>query len=134
MSGEVINFKQNKLLYPELSYKINGVMFEVYKQLGPGHHEKYYQKAIAIGFKNIGLKYEEQYYVPLKMDGEIVGKYFLDFLVEGKIIVEIKRGKLLPFKNIQQTKQYLSALNLKLAIIVSFTYDGAIINRVLNEY
>ncbi len=125
---------KNKLLFPELSYKVNGVMFDVYKQLGPGHHEKYYQKAIAIGLKREKIKFEEQYYVPLKMDDEIVGKYFLDFLVEDTVVVEIKRGKLVPIKNIQQTKQYLSALGLKLAIIVSFTYDGAVINRILNEY
>ena len=39
------------LVYPELSYKIVGVLFEVYNEIGPGHHEKYYQKAIALGLK-----------------------------------------------------------------------------------
>lgn len=97
-------------------------MFEVYKQLGLIHHEKYYQKAITIGLRNVELKYIEQYYVPLKMDNEVVGRFFLDFLVEDKIVVEVKRGKMIPFKNIQQTKQYLSALDLKLAIFVSFVF------------
>ncbi|MFQ6049535.1 MAG: GxxExxY protein [Candidatus Paceibacterales bacterium] len=39
--------KRKDLIYPELSYQIIGILFEVYNQLGPGHHEKHYHKAIA---------------------------------------------------------------------------------------
>ena len=63
-----------------------------------------------------------------------MGKYFLDFLIEDKIVLELKRGKIVAINNINQVKQYLTALNLKLALVVSFTHTGAKINRILNEY
>lgn len=42
--------KFSKLIYPELSYKIIGIIYKVYNELGPGYQEKYYQKAIALEF------------------------------------------------------------------------------------
>lgn len=53
------------LIHPELSYKIIGILFEVYNKFGPGYHEKYYQSAIAVGFKNNDLDFKEQVYMPL---------------------------------------------------------------------
>jgi len=72
--------------------------------------------------------------VPLKFNDKIVGKYYLDFLIEDKIVLELKRGNIVAVNNIDQVKGYLSALNLKLAIIASFTFNGVKINRILNEY
>ncbi len=132
--GKQYVLKRNDLLYPELSFRINGVLFDVFKQLGGGHREKYYQEAVKLGLQKAGLKFKEQFYVPLKFDGKIVGKYYLDFLIEDKIVLELKRGKIIAINNVDQVKQYLSALNLKLAIIASFTYNGVKINRILNEY
>lgn len=126
------NLRRKDLLYPELSFKINGVLFDVFKQLGGGHHEKYFQKAVKIGLKNIGLNFVEQFYVPLKFNNEIIGKYFLDFLIEDKIILELKRGKYVPAQVIQQTKQYLSALNLELGLIACFTHREVVIKRIIN--
>lgn len=126
--------KRNDLLYPELSYKINGVLFEVFREIGGGHLEKYYQKAVAKVLHDMGILYEEQYYVPLMCKNEIVGKYFLDFLIEGKIILELKRGKFVPGHVIDQTKRYLSSLNLELALIACFTSEGVFTKRIVNLY
>lgn len=120
-------------MYPELSFKINGVLFEVFKQLGGGHQEKYYQKGVAIGLKNKGIRFMEQYHAPLKCFDETVGRYFLDFLVENKIVLELKRGQFIFAQVIDQTKKYLVTLNLKLAVIACFTYNGVVIKRVINE-
>jgi len=125
--------QRNDLLYPELSFEINGVLFEVFKQLGGGHHEKYFQKATAIGLTYKNIYFKEQYYVPLKFQGETVGKYFLDFLIEEKIILELKRGQFIPAHIIQQTKQYLEALKLELALIACFTHSGVHIKRIVNQ-
>jgi len=81
-----------------------------------------------------GIKFIEQHYVPLMFDNKIIGKYYLDFFIEGKIVLELKRGNIIVVNNVDQVKQYLSALNLKLAIIASFTYNGVKINRILNQY
>jgi len=132
--GKQYNLKRQDLLYPELSYKINGILFEVFRQLGGGHREKYYQLAIKEALEKEGIKFKEQFYVPLKFNDKVVGKYFLDFLIEDKLVLELKRGKIVAINNINQVKQYLTALNLKLALVVSFTHTGAKINRILNEY
>lgn len=108
-------------------------MFDVAKQLGGGHQEKYYQKAIRIGLQKMGLSFQEQVYVPLKYENEQVGKYFLDFLIENKIIIEIKKGDFVSANVIAQIKQYLEALNLQLGIVVCFTHGGAIIKRIIND-
>ena len=120
------------LLYPELSFEVNGVLFEVFKQMGGGHSEKYYQKGVAAGLCQKKIEFKEQFYVPLKCFGENVGKYYLDFLIEGKIILELKRGKFVPIKVIDQVKQYLETLNLQLALVACFTTDGVVIKRIVN--
>ncbi|HBU07469.1 MAG TPA: hypothetical protein DEB09_05310 [Candidatus Magasanikbacteria bacterium] len=132
--GKQYILRRNDLLYPELSYEINGVLFDVFRQLGGGHREKYYQEAVRMALQKTGLNFEEQVYVPLKFDGKIIGKYYLDFLIEDKIVLELKRGNIVAVNNIDQVRQYPSALNLKLAIIASFTYNGVKINRILNQY
>ncbi|MDQ3110348.1 MAG: GxxExxY protein [Bacteroidota bacterium] len=84
--------KRDDLLYPELSYKIMGCAFNVFNQLGSGHLEKIYQKALAIEFANAGLKFHEQLKSEVWFEGEMLGYGKLDFLVENKVVVEIKRG------------------------------------------
>ena len=124
--------RRNDLLYPELSFKINGVLFEVFRQIGGGHQENYYQKAVRAGLQYHHIPFKEQVHVPLVCYDQKVGKYFLDFLVEERIILELKRGKFVPAKVIDQTKQYLCALSLKLALIACFTQEGVFIKRIVN--
>jgi GxxExxY protein len=127
MQGEV-----EKIIYKELSYKIVGILFEVYNSLGYGYQEKYYERAIErlFIFKNVQYKKQVSYKIAFK--GEIIGRYFLDFLIDDKIILEIKKGKYFSKRNIEQVKAYIKITNLKLAILANFTPDGIKIFRVLN--
>lgn len=125
--------RRKDLLYPELCFTLNGIFYEVNRQIGGGHLEKYYQKAVKIGLEKAKLQFQEQLYAPLQFENEVVGKYFLDFLVEGKIVIELKRGQFIPAHNIVQARQYLSALNLQLALIVCFTHSGVFIKRIVNQ-
>jgi GxxExxY protein len=124
--------KRNDLVYPELSYKIIGCAYDVYNELGFGHAEKYYQKALAISFTKRNISFKEQLYSPLKFQEEIIGKLFLDFLVEGKIIVELKKSNFYSKSNIDQVNEYLNTNNLQLAILINFTPNGVIYKRLLN--
>jgi len=76
----------------------------------------------------------EQHHVPLLFDNQKVGKYFLDFLVEDKIILELKRGRYIPINVLNQVKGYLSAMDLKLAIVGCFAHDTVVIKRISNLY
>lgn len=125
---------RNDLIYPELSFKIVGCAFEVYNALGFGHSEKYYQKALAILFRKHGLIFKEQVYFPLKFQNEILGKGYCDFVVDGKIIVELKKNARFSKANIEQVNQYLKSSGLKLAILINYTPSGVIFKRILNIY
>lgn len=124
--------RRNDLIYPNLSYKIVGCAFDVYNTLGYGHHEKYYQRALAEAFSNQGLKFKEQVNFPLKYQGKIIGKNFVDFLVENKIIVEIKKGEKFSKVHIDQIKEYLKTSGIKLAILINFAKQGVIFKRFVN--
>jgi GxxExxY protein len=78
------------------------------------------------------LKYKEQVLMPLNYKNEKIGKYFLDFLIEDKIILEVKKDKNFSRKNIEQVIGYLRAFNLKLGILANFTSQGLKFKRIVN--
>lgn len=122
-----------EIVYPELCYKIVGILFEVARELGPGHKEKYYENAIALAFREQEISFEQQLYTPLFFKDQAVGKYFFDFLVEKKIVLEIKRGDIYSSKkHIEQVVSYLKARDLKLGIIAQFTSNGVKYKRIVN--
>ena len=122
-----------KVIHKELSYKIVGILFEVYNELGYGYKEKYYEKALEIAFSEQEIKFKTQVPFVLKFKEKIIGRNYLDFLIEDKIVLEIKKGKHFSKNNLDQVKQYLKITNLKLAILANFTPDGIKYIRVLND-
>jgi len=124
--------EEGKVIYKELSYKIVGCLFDVYNELGYGYQEKYYEKALAEGFKQAGLNYQEQLHIPLTFKDLKIGDYFLDFLVEDKIVVELKKGDRFSIKNIEQVFAYLKAKGLKLGILAQFSTNGLKFKRIVN--
>lgn len=120
------------LVHPELSFQIVGTLFEVFKQLGYGLEEKHYQRAVAAELKNNGLSFNEQVYIPLEYKGEKIGSYFLDFLIEDKVILELKKNSGVSKQSIEQVKAYLVAFDLHLGIIANFTEDGVRFKRIVN--
>ncbi|MBI4930697.1 MAG: GxxExxY protein [Bacteroidetes bacterium] len=125
--------KRSDLLFPELSYQIVGCAFEVYNELGFGHHEKYYQRAYAEALKLKELKFTEQVYFPLKFKDKVIGKFYFDFLVDEKVIVELKKDNRFSKQHIDQVKGYLKVSGLKLAILINFTRTEVLYKRIINE-
>lgn len=76
------SLKRNDLVYAELHYKIAGILFEVFRTVGPGYKEKYYQKAVATGLRKYEMQFREQVPVPLLFQDKRIGINFLDFLIE----------------------------------------------------
>lgn len=124
--------KRDDLIYPDESYKIVGMLFDVYNELGPGHHEQYYQRATEAELKNAGLVYKSQFYVPLLYKDKVVGREYFDFLIEDKIILEIKKGDRFSHKHIEQVSQYLKTSGYKLAILANFGNNGVTFKRIVN--
>ena len=124
--------KRNDLIYPDLCYQIIGILFEIYKQLGSSYHEKYYQKAVAIELNKCKLYYKEQVSAPLIYKNNKIGNYFLDFAIENKIVLELKKGDRFSQKHIEQVYAYLKATGFKLGIIANFTKNGIRFKRIVN--
>lgn len=120
------------LVYPELSFKLVGILFDVYNELGFGFQEKYYYRAIREALKKSGISFKEQEFIPLKYQNSKIGSYFADFIIEDKIVLEIKQGERFLKSNIAQVYGYLKAKNLKLGLIINFTKDGVKFKRIIN--
>ncbi len=124
--------KPEKVVHKELSYRIVGILFEVYNELGYGYKEKYYEKALEVALSEQKIKFRTQVPFILKFKEKIIGRNYLDFLIEDKIVLEIKKGKHFSKNNLDQVKQYLKITKLKLAILANFTPAGIKYIRVLN--
>ncbi len=123
---------RDDLVYPELSYKIVGILFAVWSNVGSNHKEIFYQLAVAQDLKLSKLIFVEQLPAKISYKGKIIGKYFFDFLIEDKIILEIKVRDYFSKKDIGQLYAYLKAKNLKLGIIAHFSKTGVKFKRILN--
>ena len=122
-----------ELVHPELSYKIVGVLFQVHTKLGGKYQEKYYQRAVEVALKEADLSYKKEIAVDLDFNGEKIGKYILDFLIEDKIILELKAIPRFSRDDFRQVMAYLRAKNLKLGILANFRGDKLVYKRVLNS-
>ncbi|MBU4369417.1 GxxExxY protein [Patescibacteria group bacterium] len=120
------------LIYPKLSYQIVGILFEVYNDLGAGLHEKYYQRAMTKALTKAKISFREQAPVVMKFQGDKIGKYFIDFIIENRVIVELKKGERFSPKHIFQVVAYLKATKLKLGILAHFGHDSVKFKRILN--
>ena len=124
--------KRDDLVYPQLSYKIVGCAFEVFKTLGYGHPEKVYQKAMAILFDEKEIPYTKEEYVPIKFRDVLLRKQFIDFVVENKIVVELKKNFHFSKTHIDQVLYYMQEKNIQLAILINFGKEGATFKRIIN--
>ncbi|PIR88630.1 MAG: GxxExxY protein [Candidatus Harrisonbacteria bacterium CG10_big_fil_rev_8_21_14_0_10_44_23] len=101
--------------------------------MGWGLAERDYQRALASEFVKRKIDFKEQVYIPLKYKGEVITKYFADFVVENKILIELKVVHKLGYSNAKQVLAYLRSSRLKLGLLVYFTREGAKYRRVLNS-
>ncbi len=132
MDTNIRKVRRNDLLYPELSYQVLGVLFKTWTDIGFGHKEKIYQKTAANEFRLLGLPVREQVPVRLMRRDQPIGIYFFDFLIDNKIVLELKVRNYFSTKDIKQLYSYLRASHLRLGIIAHFTSTGVKYKRVVN--
>lgn len=120
-----------ELLYKELSFAIIGAAMEVHKILGPGFLEAVYQKALAHELKLRGIIFYEQVRLPVIYKGELIGDYIPDFIVDNKIIVEVKCVSKLNSNHQAQAMHYLAATGMRLALVLNFGEGSLNYRRVI---
>lgn len=125
--------QRQDLIYPDFSYKLVGLAYNVFNELGHGHLEKIYQRAYARELKEASIEYKEQAPYPVIYKDEIICNNYLDFLIEQKLIIELKRNDFYSKKYIDQVSNYLKVSKSKLALLINFTSNGVRVKRIVNS-
>jgi GxxExxY protein len=115
----------------ELTYKINGAIYEVNKVLGAGFLEKVYEKALMIEFMERKLKAESQVPVKVTYKNIEVGDYYADIIVEDKVLLELKAVKMLQKEHEAQILNYLKATKYNIGLLINFAHPKAVIKRYI---
>ncbi len=95
---------------------------DVYKELGSGYNESIYEEAMSIEFRKRDIEYEVEKNTEIFYKGIKVGIHRLDFILEKKLVVELKAQVYFTPSHEGQTRSYLKTLNLKNGLLVNFPY------------
>lgn len=120
-----------KLIYADITYKIRRAIFNVYNVLGFGHKEQVYQKAIAKEFEEMRLSYKKEESLKVKYKDEVVGNYRPDFIIDDKVILELKSVEFMPKSFEAQLIHYLKTTGFHIGLLVNFGSPKLIIKRLV---
>ena len=115
----------------ELTYKIQGAVFEVNRVLGPGFLEKVYENALLVELKRQGINAESQVPVNVYYKDSLVGEYIADILVENRVILELKTVEKIEKIHEAQLLHYLKATGIQIGFIVNFRHTKAEVKRLV---
>jgi len=122
---------KSKLLFEDLTYKIIGAAMEVHKILGQGFLEAVYEEALAHEFNLRNIPYERQKALNVKYKEIIAKQYIADFVIEGKVIVEIKAMKALTEVEEAQMQNYLKATGIRVGLLINFGEKSLKYKRII---
>jgi len=122
------------VIHEEITSKIIACGIEVHRTLGPGFLESIYEQALRMELQRNGIQFRFQEETSVSYKGEPVGTYRFDFLVEEKIIVELKAVKALEDVHFSQVRSYLKAWNLEHGLLLNFSSHPLTIKRVIREH
>jgi GxxExxY protein len=106
--------------HADLTERIIGAFYAVYNTLGWGFLEKVYQNALKLEMEKRGLRCEPQAKIAVYYDGQQVGEYYADFLVEDAVIIELKAVEQLAPEHEAQLVNYLKATAIEVGLLVNF--------------
>jgi len=125
---------ESDLLHSELSRAIIGAAMEVHKILGAGFLESVYEEALAIEFDLRAIPFERQKLIDVAYKDKIAKQFVCDFVVYGKIIVELKAIKSISDIEQAQVLNYLKASGLSLGLLLNFGSSSLEVKRLINTY
>lgn len=111
---------ERKLVHEELTYRLIGFAMQVHTTLGHGFLEKVYENALMVLLRNNGIQAEQQAPTPVLFEGEKVGDYYADILVENKVVLELKAADSIAGPHRAQLLNYLKATGFRVGIIFNF--------------
>ncbi len=116
----------------DLTYKINGCAMKVHRTLGNGFQEVIYQRCLAIELKKAEIDFVRELPHPIYYDGIKVGGRRADFVVEEKVIVEIKAVINLEDVHLAQAKNYVVAYDKPIGLLINFGSNSLQFKKIFN--
>lgn len=114
----------------DLTYRIIGCAMKVHSTLGNGFQEVIYQRSLAIEFEKVKLQFVREVDQPIFYDGIAVGTRRADFVVEEKVLIEIKATIRLEDVHLAQIKNYQVAYNFDIGLLVNFGSESLEYKRI----
>jgi GxxExxY protein len=119
--------------YQELTEKIIGCAYKVYNEMGFGFLESVYEKCLLIELEKAGIRAESQKPITVHYDGQLVGNFIADILVEGEVILELKSVRRLAEVHEVQLVNYLTATGVDVGLLINFGAIKVCVKRKVRE-
>ena len=120
MHSPQINADERRYKYSELTEQIIGVFYDVYNELGFGFLEKVYEEAMAVALKERGINFQQQVPIPVWFNGQVIGYYDADIVVNGVVLLELKACKGLDPSHEAQLIHYLRSTEIEVGLLLNF--------------
>ena len=127
------NYTNLKFKHSEITGKILGCAMKVHSALGPGFQEAIYQRCLEIEFRESNIPYEREKEIPVYYHDIKVGTRRVDFLVDGKVMVELKALSTIEDTHIAQTINYLEAYKLEVGLLLNFGSRSLTYKRLIKD-
>ena len=114
-----MNYTDDNYIYSELTNKIIGSAYRVFKELGAGFLEKVYENAMIIELEEQGLQVQQQYPLKVYYKNQVIGDYYADLIVENKVLIELKAVTELGRAHEVQLVNYLKATGVKVGLLIN---------------
>jgi len=121
------------MLHEEITQAILKAFYKVYNTLGYGFLEKVYENALAHELTRAGLAVKQHMPVHVYYGEQLVGDYFADLVVEGKVIVELKAAEALRPEHEAQLLNYLKATEMEVGLLLNFGPEPTFVRKIFTN-
>ena len=125
--------KTKPMEHENITRKVIGCAYRVYNAMGFGFLESVYEKCLLIELKKAGLRVQVQVSIPVKYEGQSVGDFTADMVVEDKVIVELKSLQRLIKAHEIQLVNYLVATGTPVGLLINFGENKVDVKRKVRQ-
>lgn len=122
-----------KYKYSKLTGSVIGAAMQVHSELGNGFPEVIYQRSLALEFQNKSINYQREESMPLFYKGQNVGSRRADFIIDEKVLVELKAVSEINDTHYNQILNYLTAFELEIGLLINFGENSLNLKRFINS-
>ena len=119
--------------YSEITGKIIGCAMKVHQRMRNGYQELIYHRSLVIEFKKENIAFQDEIELSIFYEGIEVGKRRVDFLIDKKVLLEIKAVAELNDTHLAQALNYLEGLNLEIGLLLNFGSKSLEVKRIINN-